>query len=321
MGAVPDVSGPARPNDPDRLPRTARGLSADAFTASDWGLFLAVGLIFGASFFFIEVGLRTLHPTVITLTRLSLGAATLLLFPRARSTRFSPDDARRIALIGIIWMAIPLMLFPVAQQWIESSVAGMINGSMPLMTAFWTTLIARSLPGRIQRVGLAVGFVGILAISLPELPLGGMGGPGTLLGVGLAFISASLYGLAATLVTPLQQRYGSLAVLLRSQLVAILFVLPFALVLGIPRSQFSVASALAMLPLGVLGTGLAFVAVATLIGRVGAPRGSVSVYLVPVVAIALGISLLGEQVHPLALSGTGLVILGAWLTSRRERVA
>lgn len=318
---MPEVAG--RPLSPGsvRLPPTAKGLSSGAFAAYDWFLLATVGLIFGASFFFTEIALASLHPTVITLTRLILGASTLALFPRARTTRVRREDRFRIVLVGLIWMGIPLMLFPIAQLSIESSVAGMINGSMPLMTVFWTTVLARTLPARLQGVGLAVGFLGILAISLPELPFGDLGGPGSLLGVALAFTSASLYGLSATLVTPLQQRYGSLAVLLRAQLVGVAFVLPFALIFGVDDSTFVTSSLLAVLTLGVLGTGLAFVALATLIGRVGAPRGAVSVYLVPVVSITLGITLLGEQVHPLAFLGTGLVLLGAWLTSRRERVA
>jgi drug/metabolite transporter (DMT)-like permease len=303
-----------------RLPRTATGLSSGAFAAYDWFLLATVGLVFGASFFFIEIALTSLHPTVITLTRLALGASTLALFPRARATRVRREDRARIVLIGLIWMGIPLMLFPIAQIWIESSVAGMINGSMPIMAVFWTTVLARTLPGRIQGLGLALGFLGIVAISLPELPVGDLGGPGSLLGVGLAFTSAALYGLSATLITPLQQRYGSLAVLLRAQIVGVVFVLPFAVIFGLAGSRFTTTAVLVMLPLGVLGTGLAFVAFATLIGRVGAPRGAVSVYLVPVVSIALGITLLSEQVHPLAFAGTGLVLIGAWLTSRRERV-
>jgi drug/metabolite transporter (DMT)-like permease len=129
-----------------------------------------------------------------------------------------------------------------------------------------------------------------------------------------------MYGLSATLVTPLQQRYGSLAVMYRAQRSAIVFVLPFAL-LGLRDSSISAPALLAMLPLGVFGTALAFVAIATLIGRVGAPRGSIAVYLVPIVSIALGVTFLGEQVHPIAMSGALLIILGAWLTSRREERA
>lgn len=301
-----------------RTPLTARGRSSAAFSPRDWLLLSSVAVIFGSSFFLIEIGLRAFAPAVITLARLVLGAATLALFRRAREAAFTTEDARRIVLIGIIWMGVPLLLFPIAQQWIDSSVAGMINGSMPLMTVAWTAVVGRSLPARSQGLGLGVGFLGILAISLPELPLGTFGSRGTLLGVGLAFISATLYGLSATLITPLQQRYGSMPVLLRAQLVAIVLVAPFGVV-GLRTSTFELMPFLAMVPLGVLGTGLAFIAMATLIGNVGAPRGSIAIYFVPIVSILLGVTVLGEIVHPLALAGTALVLFGAWLTSRRER--
>lgn len=312
MGAVPDVGPPV-----ERTPITARGRSAEAFTPRDWGLLVFVGAVFGSSFLFIEIGLTALSPPVITLLRLVLGFLTLSAFPRVRESRLTRADARRVFTIGLIWLGIPLMLFPVAQLWIDSSVAGMLNGAMPLTTVAWTALIARSLPGRTQAVGLGVGFLGIVAVSLPEIPIGSLGTAATALGAALALTAASLYGLAATLVTPLQQRYGSLVILHRAQGSAILFVLPFALV-GLRSSTFSVPALLAMVPLGILGTGLAFIAIATLIGNVGAPRGSVAVYLVPVVAIALGVTFLGEAVHPLALAGALLVVLGAWLTSRKE---
>lgn len=301
-----------------RTPLTARGRSSAAFSPRDWLLLSSVAVIFGSSFFLIEIGLRAFAPAVITMARLVLGAATLSLFRRARDASFTTEDARRVVLIGIIWMGVPLLLFPIAQQWIDSSVAGMINGSMPLMTVAWTAVIGRTLPARSQGLGLGVGFLGILAISLPELPIGAFGSRGTLLGVGLAFISATLYGLSATLITPLQQRYGSMPVLLRAQLVAIVLVAPFG-ILGLRTSTFELVPFLAMVPLGVLGTGLAFIAMATLIGNVGAPRGSIAIYFVPIVSILLGVTVLGEIVHPLALAGTALVLFGAWLTSRRER--
>jgi drug/metabolite transporter (DMT)-like permease len=312
MGAVPHIGGAV-----ERTPMTARGRSDGAFTLQDWALLVFVGVVFGSSFLFIEIGLTSLAPPVITFIRLLLGYLTLSLFPKVRAARLTRSDGRRAAAIGIIWLGIPLMLFPVAQLWIDSSVAGMLNGAMPLAAVAWTALLARTLPGRLQAVGLSVGFLGIVAVSLPEIPLGGLGSASTLLGSALALFSASLYGLAAVLVTPLQQRYGSLAVLHRGQAAALLFVLPFAL-LGLRSSSFSVPALLAMIPLGILGTGLAFFAIATLVGRVGAPRGSVAVYLVPLVSITLGVSFLGEQVHPLAYTGAFLVVLGAWLTSRRE---
>jgi drug/metabolite transporter (DMT)-like permease len=319
MGAVPEVRGDAVRPEPsrDRTPMTSHGTSDEAFSLLDWALLLFVGVVFGSSFVLIEIGLSSLSPPVITLIRLVLGYATLSLFPRARSAVLDRSDARRVAAIGIIWLGIPLMLFPVAQLWIDSSVAGMLNGAMPLMTVGWTVLLARTLPGRRQMLGLAVGFLGIVAVSLPEIPVGQLGTGASLLGAVLALTAAALYGLSATLVTPLQQRYGSLAVMYRSQRAAIVFVLPFAL-FGLRESTLSAPALLAMVPLGVLGTALAFVAIATLIGRVGAPRGAIAVYLVPLVAIVLGVTLLGEQVHPLAVTGALLIVVGAWLTSRRE---
>jgi drug/metabolite transporter (DMT)-like permease len=299
---------------------TSRGTSNEAFSARDWSLLLFVGLVFGSSFLLIEIGLTSLSPPVITFVRLVLGYATLSFFARARNAELTRPDARRVAAIGIIWLGLPLMLFPIAQLWIDSSVAGMLNGAMPLMTVGWTVLLARTLPGRNQALGLMVGFLGIVAVSLPEIPVGQLGTRATLLGATLALTAAALYGLSATLVTPLQQRYGSLAVMYRAQRSAIVFVLPFA-VYGLRDSTVTAPALLAMVPLGVLGTALAFIAIATLIGRVGAPRGSVAVYLVPVVAIFLGVTLLGEQVHPLAVTGALLIVAGAWLTSRREVLA
>ena len=81
---------------------------------------------------------------------------------------------------------------------------------------------------------------------------------------------------------------------------------------------FAWGPALAMVPLGMLGTGLAFVALTTLVGRVGSSRGSISIYFTPLVAIVLGVAFRGERVTGAALAGTALVLVGAWLTSRRE---
>lgn len=311
------MSGTSNAGETARTPMTARGRSDAAFTARDWALLVFVGTVFGSSFLFMEIGLTAFAPAVVTLIRLSLGFLTLSLVPRARSVVMPRADTLRASAIGLIWLGIPLLLFPTAQQWIDSSVAGMLNGAMPLMTVGWTALLARTFPGRNQAVGLGVGFLGIVAVSLPEVPIGDLGTPETLLGAAMALTAAMLYGLSATLVTPMQQRYGSLAVMYRAQRSAIVFVLPFAL-MSLDASSFSWPAMLAMIPLGVLGTALAFIAIATLIGRVGAPRGSVAVYLVPLVAIILGVVFLGEQVHPVALAGALLVVLGAWLTSRRE---
>jgi drug/metabolite transporter (DMT)-like permease len=311
---------PATANGRSRLLTTGRGTNLEAFGAVEWGLLAAIATIWGSSFVLMEIGLRAFEPGLITLLRVGLGAMALALVPRARRTRVARDDLPRVALLGVIWMGVPLLLFPIAQQWVDSSVAGMLNGAMPLTTAAWSTVLIGRLPARTQAIGLVVGFLGIVAISLPEIPIGSIAAAGTAetaLGTTLVLIAIVLYGLSANITVPLTQQYGSLPVLFRAQLAALVVIAPFGLA-AIPGSTFAWGPALAMLPLGVLGTGLAFVLMGTLVGRAGGPRGSIAIYFVPVVAIVLGVIALGEAVHPLALLGTGLVLIGAWVTSRRE---
>ncbi len=298
-----------------RLPATAGGTNLDDFGTAEWLLLAAVAAMWGSSFLFMAIGLESLRPGVVTLARISLGAAALAVVPRARRA-VDREDLPRIALLGVIWMGIPLTLFPVAQQWIDSSVAGILNAGMPLTTAAWATVLLRRVPGRRALLGLALGFVGIVAVFLPELAESRANALGSALVVGAVF----LYGLAANVAVPLQQRYGALPVLWRAQLAALVVVLPFGLY-SLPGSSFAWGPVLAMLPLGVLGTGLAFALMATLVGRVGGPRGTVAIYFVPLVAIGLGLAVRGEAIAPSALVGTALVLAGAWLASRGERTA
>ncbi|HEV3013026.1 MAG TPA: DMT family transporter [Actinomycetota bacterium] len=293
------------------LLETGSGSRTEAFGVREWGLLASIALIWGSSFLFIDVGLESLRPGVIAVARVALGVAALSLVPAARRP-IGREDRVRVAFLGVIWAGLPLILFPVAQQWIDSSVAGMLNGAVPLAGAAWAVVLLRRPLPRVHAVGLLIGFAGVLAISWPQL----QGSRATTLGAGLVVLAVVLYGLAVNLAVPLQQRYGALPVLLRAQLAALVLLLPFG-IQGLGGSSFTWPSVLAMVPLGVLGTGVAFVLMTTLVGRVGGPRGAVATYFIPVVAIALGVLFLDERVAPAALAGTALVVAGAWLTSRR----
>lgn len=295
-----------------RFLESGAGTRTDAFGGLEWILLTSIALIWGSSFVLIDIGLDSFRPGVVAAARILLGAAALAVVPAARKP-IERSDRTRIAFLGLIWMGIPLSLFPIAQQWVDSSVAGMINGAMPLMAAAWSIPLVRHFPGRVQLAGLSIGFVGIVAISWEQV----QGSSATLLGTFLVLLAVTLYGLAANVAVPLQQRYGALPVLLRAQLAALAIVVPFGLT-QLPGSSWSWGSAVAMVPLGALGTGLAFVLMATLVGRVGGPRGSVAIYFVPVVAMVLGVVVLDETISRSALAGAALVAAGAWLTSRRQ---
>ena len=291
---------------------TSPGTRSEAFGAVEWSLLAVVVGIWGSSFLLIAIGLDSFEPPLITVLRLALGVSILALIPASRH-RIERSDWGRTILLGIVWIAVPLLLIPIGQQWVDSSLAGMINGSMPLFAALFAALLLRRAPRAVQAVGLILGFVGVSAIAFSA----GDGTAGTALGVLLILVATIFYALAVNLAVPLQQRYGSLPVVLHAQLIALVLVTPLGLA-ALPESAFSWPSAVAVAFLGIFGTGLAFVAMATLAGRAGATRGSVAIYFLPVVAIVLGVAFRDEQVTVAAVIGTALVLIGAYLTSRAE---
>ena len=163
-----------------RLLETGRGSRPGSFGPTEWLLLASVALIWGSSFLFIDVGLEALQPGVIAVARVALGVAALALVPAARRP-IGREDRPRVAFLGVIWAGLPLLLFPVAQQWIDSSVAGMLNGAVPLAGAAWVVVLLRRPLPRTHAVGLLIGFAGVLAISWPQL----QGSRATMLGASL----------------------------------------------------------------------------------------------------------------------------------------
>jgi drug/metabolite transporter (DMT)-like permease len=298
----------------ERLPVTAEGRSEAAFEPFDWMLVAVASAVWGASFLLIAEGLETLEPGVVAFGRLLFGFLALSLIPRARRTRIDPVDRPRLVMLGFVWLAVPMVLFPIAEQWVSSAVAGMLNGAVPLVAAVIASMLLRRAPGRSQIAGLIVGFLGVIAISLPSMQAGSR----TALGASLVLLAIVSYGFAGNFIVPLQHRYGALPIIWRAQVAGLVFTAPYALV-GVPDSSLAWRSVGAVVLLGALGTGLAFVAAGTLFGRVGATRGSVIGYLIPVVALVLGVVFRDEHVAALAVGGLALVLAGAWLTSRAGR--
>lgn len=295
-----------------RILSTTRGSNVEKFAATDWGLFLGVALIWGASFLFIDVGLDAFHPGLITWLRILLGATALALFPRARRP-IDPEDRPRLIALSITWVAAPFTLFPIAQQWINSAVAGMLNGAVPVFAAAIAALMLRRAPRGSQALGLVVGLVGVVVIGAPSAG----DGSSEALGVGLVLAATLFYGLSVNIAVPLQQKYGSRVAMMWTLAAATVWTAPYG-IFGITRSSWSWQSFVAVAVLGVIGTGVAFVFMGALAGRVGSTRSSFITYLIPVVALVLGVVFRDDTVALVAIAGSGLVIIGALLASRRE---
>lgn len=125
------------------------------------------------------------------------------------------------------------------------------------------------------------------------------------------------YGIATNVAGPLQHKYGSVAVMAKMLALATLWTTPFG-IYGLIRSTWSFGPTLAVVVLGVFGTGAAFGLMAELVGRVGGPRATVITYLIPIVSLVLGAVFLGDRVAPMALVGVLIVLMSAVLISRRE---
>ncbi len=298
-----------------RLITTSDGSLSAAFGPSEWTLLLATALMWGSSYLLISVALEGLRPLAIAFMRVALGLAVVSCLPGAHSGSLSSSDRARVALLGVLWLALPLSLYPIAQRHLSSSAAGMITGSQPLMAAAIAAALLRRRPARTAAAGLAVGFAGVVLVVSSSTT--GGGGP-RIDGALLILLAVACYALATNLAVPMQQRYGAIAVIRRALLVAfVLLAIPG--VVALTLSEPTLGSLAAIVPLGALSTGAGYLTFATLVGRAGATRGTVAIYLVPVVAIALGAVFRGEHPGTIALGGAALVTVGAVLVGRSRR--
>lgn len=281
----------------------------------DWLLLAVPGLIWGSSFYFIAIGLDSFSPGLITPLRVLIGFLTLSTIPKARAP--IPRSAwPNVALLGVLWLAIPLTAFPFAEQHVSSSVVGMLNGATPMFIAFVAVFIVRRLPTRGQALGLGIGLVGVVCIALPTINEGSSSTFGTVLVLG----ALTLYGVALNVAAPLQRQFGALPVLWRAEFVAVVLLAPMGLY-SLGNSDFAWRPLAAVVVLGVFGTALAHYAIATLAGRIGSTRASASLYLMPAVSLFLGVVLRDENVAILAIVGSAIAVLGALVLGRSRRTA
>ena len=266
--------------------------------------------IWGASFVFIATSLEHFRPGVVTFVRIAVGALTLTLFPGARAP-IDRADRGRVVLLGVLWLAFPMSLYPIAQQHISSGLTGMLGASIPVFTALLAAALHGHVPARIHGVGIVVGAAGIVLLGLPALG----DGRSSAIGVGLIVVACVSYGLAFNVAVPLVRRYGTLPVFWRALLVSVPLTAPYALV-GLGRSTFGWRSLAANVTLGAGGTAIAFVLLLTLTARAGATRSSMATYLEAVFAFALGTMIRHEPVRALEVTGCATLLVGAWLSSR-----
>jgi drug/metabolite transporter (DMT)-like permease len=276
--------------------------------------FVGLGAIWGSSFLFIKVGIRELHPLYVTLGRVGLGAATLLVVLLVVRDRL-PRDVRlwaHLTVLGVVGVAVPFTLFGFGEQRIPSLLAGIWNATTPLVALPVAALVFRTerlTPRRVAGIGL--GFAGVLVVLGVWQGVGGAALTGQL----MCFGAAVCYGIAI----PYQKRFvaghpGSTLALTAAQLIAAtaLLALIAPLAAGAPPvpTQLSPEVIGSVVALGALGTGLAFVLHLRNNRLVGASAASMVTYLIPLFAVAVGVIVLGETLTWFQPVGALIVLAG-----------
>jgi len=279
-----------------------------------------LALIWGSSFLWIKLADHGFSAVEVTLGRLATGAAVLFVLMLARRDKV-PRSARlwaTIAVAALIGNAAPYLLFALAEQTVNSSTAGIINATTPL----WTVMLALAVrhQKRVtgwQAAGLVIGFAGAVLIFAPWRTSSELFSAG-----GLESLGASVsYAVSYIYMDRFLARQGIGAIVLSAcQLAAAAVVLAVVLMVsGVRTPQLTTENVAAIAVLGIAGTGFAYVLNYQIITSDGATVASTVTYLLPVVAIVLGVLVLSEQITAMTLGGIALVLAGVALTRRPAR--
>jgi len=270
-------------------------------------LLLALAAIWGSSFLFIKLGVDELEPAVVVMGRLVVGFAVLVPVVVLRG---AIPDVRAMwvpfLVLGTLNNAVPYWLLAFAETHIDSGLAAVIQAAAPILTV---VLAMRFDPSQrvhgLRLVGVGLGFVGVaLLVGVQEG--GELVGALAVLGTATCYALAVLYaGRAVRSFPPLEVTIGQLAV-------GILLAAPVALA-QLPSEPPPAKAIGAIVALGALGTGLAYLLYFTLIARAGASRAILVTYLVPAFALVYGTVFLDEQVTASALVGLALILGGTAL--------
>ena len=280
--------------------------------------YLALGTVWGCSFIFIELGLEFLTPFGVAFIRCALGAITLLIFTKIRKVELPADRKiwQKLWVVAMLLNVIPGVLFAFAQQYVTSVLASIINAGTPLMTLVFMLIVFREEKLKPEQIiGLLIGALGVLTVVGVWKDLG----DNQLVGVIALLIAISCYGASYPYSTrnviPLKLKPEALAT---GQLImAAVTLLPFFIINGISNDFYRLQSVIAMLCLGIFGSGFAYIWNFAITAAAGSAIASTVTYLTPVVAVIVGFLYLGEVIVWHEIVGALIVIVGALLSQGR----
>lgn len=282
-------------------------------SSKDWLRFWALGLIWGTSFLWIKIAVADVTPVVLVGWRTlsaTLGLAAVLAFNPA--ARLSRAELRRslwiFAILGFSNVALPFVLISWAEQYLGSGLAAILNSTVPLFTIVLAPLFLADDPFTLPRLGgLLVGFAGVVVLLSPDLQSGGqsLAAPGAMLLAAAAYAASGVFARRkARHLPPQSQAFLQTAMAALYVWLLILFTQPATIWPAKPITW------LALLWLGLLGSCLAYLLQFVLLHSVGPTRTSLVTYVLPMVAVVLGVVFLNERLYWQALVGGALILSG-----------
>ncbi len=285
----------------------------------EWGAFWLLGLVWGSSFLWIKIAVTYMGPLAVAAARLLLGLGGLLVVAAVQKQRFPRDHRALLAylVLGVLQSAVPFALIAWGETKIESGLAAILNGTMPLFTILIAHLWLHDekiTPARLA--GLVVGFTGVVVLGSRDVTTEGL--RATAWGQAALLAATLSYAVAATFSRRHLRREPPLV---QATMVVLIGDLVLWSAVGVAERPVHFPPLpivwIALLWLGLLGSCLAYLLYFYLISAWGATRASLVTYVFPVVGLILGIMFLGERVDwHLALGSllvvAGIVVVGRW---------
>jgi drug/metabolite transporter (DMT)-like permease len=284
--------------------------------------FAALGLIWGASFLFIKLGVQDMSPTVVVLVRSASGAIALAIIMSASRKPLFPNLKSRLGLFAFMAVTnalVPWTAIAWGEQHISSGLASILNSTTTLWAAifiYW--VIPSERPSILNYIGVIVGLTGVVILVIPDLSAHGLSGD--VLGA-LAVVVASISYAVAALFVRLKMRGMSVFEQSLGQLaVTAVLALPIAAP-SLPHVHLALLSMAAVIALGVGGSGVAYLLYYYTMNTLGPVRATGVTFVVPITAVFWGVVLLHESLTLATVVGMVVTLTGIVLANRRRRAA
>jgi drug/metabolite transporter (DMT)-like permease len=280
-------------------------------TTRGWTLFAAVSVIWGLPYLFIKIAVDDgLTPGFVAWSRVVIAAAVLLPIAIKRGAlRGLP--LRWLVAFATAEIVIPFPLIGWGEQRIPSSLTAILIASLPLVVAVLALRVDHAeRPTRARLIGMLLGLAGVAA--LVGLDLGGSGSE--LAGAAAVLLATVGYAVGPMIVKHKLTGADPLGPVTAAMAIASIMLLPFGIA-DLPASAPSFDAAMSVVVLGLVCSALAFMLFFQLIAAIGPARAAVITYINPIVALALGVAVLGEDVGPGAIAGLLLILAGSWLAT------